>query len=121
MGSKIETNDTLKISKERGFPKELVLEEHLAHPEETLAKVEKKAFQFWNTEERLYNRPPTRVFLVEEVNGKWLYWGHALVQEQTIKDNRTEGLFEIVKIYEPEYQKLATINEAPKGKGYFGG
>ena len=33
MGSTIEINDTLKISKDRGFPKGLKLEDHLKDPE----------------------------------------------------------------------------------------
>ena len=121
MGSKIELNDTLKISKERGFPKELVLEEHVKNPDATFAKVAGKLFPFWNPDERLYNRPLTRVFLVEEMPDKrWLYWGHAMVREQTIKQGRTEGLFEVVRVYQPEYQRLHTLHEAPLGKGYFG-
>lgn len=119
MGSPIEINDTLKISKERGFPKELNLEEYVRNPELSSEKVAGKQFSFWNEGERLYHRSPTRVFLVEEIEGKWLYWGHARIKEQTIKENRTEGLFEIIKLYSPEYQKLATNNESPKGKSYF--
>lgn len=121
MGSKIELNDTLKISKERGLPKELTLEDHLRNPEATFEKVKGRLFEFWNDGERLYNRPPTRVFLVEEMaGGKWLYWGHAMVIQQTVEAGETRGKFEIVKIYEPEYQRLHTMNEAPKGKSYFG-
>ena len=41
MGSYIEMNDTLQITKEQGFPKELTLEQHL--------KVPFKAEQFKNT------------------------------------------------------------------------
>ena len=119
MGSLIEINDTLKISKERGFPKELLLEEHVAHSDQTFEKVKGKRFQFWNKDERLYNRAPTRVFLVEEIDGKWLFWGHALIREQTISEGKTSGVFEITKINDPEYQRLVTINEAPSGKSYF--
>ncbi len=119
MGSQIKINDTLKIRKERGFPAQLSLEEHLRNPDATLPKVTGIKFEFWNTDERLYHRPPTRVWLVEEIDGKWLYWGHALVRTQTIEPGKTYGEFEIIKIYDPEYQKQVTINESPAGKSYF--
>jgi len=119
MGSTIEINDTLKISKDRGFPKGLKLEDHLKDPELS-KKFLNQIFGFYNKDERLYHRPPTRVFLVEEMSdGKWLYWGNALVIEQTIKEGRTEGKFMIVKIYQPEFQHRMTIEESPRGKSYF--
>lgn len=118
MGSLIEINDTLKISKDRGFPKNLVLEDYIRN-HLAFQDVTNEDFAFWNAGERLYNRPPTRVFLVEEVAGKWLYWGHAMVTKQIIVPDKTEGAFRIVKLYDPEYQRLATMNEAPAGKSYF--
>ena len=118
MGSKIEINDTLKISKERGFPKELRFENHVQAPESSQEFIGKE-FEFWNPEERLYHRPPTRVFLVEEINGRWLYWGNALIIEQTIKQGETLGKYKIIKIYQPDFQKRITIEESPRGKSYF--
>ena len=56
---------------------------------------------------------------MEEIEGKWLYWGHVLILEQTIKTGRTEGKYRITKLYDPEYQRLATMMEAPEGKSYF--
>ena len=111
MGSEIEINDTLKISKERGFPKELDFD--------NCNSFLGKEFEFWNEGERLYHRPPTRVFLVEEIGGKWLYWGHALVISQTIEKEITKGRFKIIKIYNKEYQKQITIEESPESKSYF--
>ena len=119
MGSAIEINDTLKLSNERGFPSDLNLEAHVNDPATTLSKVAGKQLPFWNPGERLYHRPPTRVFLVQEIEGKWLYWGHAMVREQTIADGKTSGSFEVVKVYAPKYQRAATVNEAPAGKSYF--
>jgi len=119
MGSPIEINDTLKISKERGFPRDLTLEEYVKNYSGALETLSERDFEFWNVGERLYNRPPTRVFLVEEIAGKWLYWGHAHITKQTIVPERTEGTFRIVKLYDPEYQRLATINESPEGKSFF--
>jgi len=119
MGTAIEINDTLKISKERGFPVELTLEDHLRDPATTMSKVAGKQFPFSNAGERLYNRPPTRVFLVQEIDGKWLYWGHAMVVRQTLtEDKKTEGILEIVGIHDPFYQYLTTLHEPPAGKSY---
>ena len=118
MGSLIEINDTLKISKERGFPKDLFLEDYVNN--QTLAtNFISKELNFWNNDERLYHRPPTRVFLVEEINGKWLYWGHALVISQTISKGKTSGTYQIIKLYSPEYQKDITREESPLEKSYF--
>ena len=118
MGSLIKINDTLKISKEMGFPKELTLGKHL-QDQEFHKKFIGEEFQFWNNDERLYHRPPTRVFLVEEIDGKWLYWGHALITSQTIEKEKTFGKYKITKIYDSEYQKNITLNESPQGKSYF--
>jgi|SRR3989338_8166351 len=118
MGSSIEINDTLKISKERGFPKELTLERHLENPGSSQSFLGRD-FSFCNKDERLYTRPPARVFLVEEIGGGWLYWGNALVVEQTIREGMTTGTYRITKIYYPDFQRLMTIEESPPGKSYF--
>ena len=119
MGSPIEINDTLKISVERGFPKDLLLEDHLIRPEQS-DKFLGKEFEFYNVGRRLYNQAPTRVFIVQETaDSKWIYWGHALVTEQTITPEETRGKYKIMKIYDPAYQRLMTINEAPSGKSFF--
>lgn len=118
MGSHIEINDLLKISKERGFPADLRLEDHIRDPLQSNRFIGQE-FSFWNKDERLYHRAPTRVFLVEEIKGKWLYWGHVVILEQTIKPGRTEGKYKITTLYPPDYQRLATVHEAPEGRGYF--
>ena len=119
MGSLIKINDTLKISKERGFPNELKLINHINDPQTSHSFVGQE-FSFSNNEERLYNRPPARVFLVEEMpGGEWLYWGNAFIVEQTVRIGKTEGRYKIVKIYQPSFQKQMTIEESPSGKSYF--
>ncbi|HSU72566.1 MAG TPA: hypothetical protein VLJ21_01825 [Candidatus Binatia bacterium] len=120
MGSMLEINDTLKISKERGFPAELTLEAHLKKPF-TAQGFESRVFEFYNSGLRSYHDAPTPVRLVEEIDGKWLYWGLAHIFKQTRDTtiNRTSGKFTIVKIYDPVYQKLVTENESPKGKSFF--
>ncbi len=121
MGSYIEFNDTLQITTEQGFPKELDLKKHQKTP-----FVEKdfhnRVFEFKNKPDmRLYHPAPIRVFLVHNINGKWLYWGHAHILEQTIhaSTKTTSGKFRIVKIYDPNYQTIVTKNEADKEKCYF--
>ncbi|MBI4451589.1 hypothetical protein HY642_06460 [Candidatus Woesearchaeota archaeon] len=118
MGSTIEFNDTLKLSKERGFPGSLTLEQHVNDPASS-ARFLNTEHQFWNKDERLYHRAPTPVFLVEEVDGQWLYWGRAEVITQTISHGKTSGVYRIVKIYLPDFQRRITVEEAPKGKSYF--
>jgi hypothetical protein len=122
MGSFIELNDTLQITIEQGFPKELNLEEHQKKPFR-VEDFKNRIFEFKNKEGiRLYHSAPTRVFLVHNINGKWLYWGHVHIIEQTIHADRktTSGKFKIVKIYDPQYQKMMSKNEVDEGKEYFG-
>ena len=121
MGSFVELNDTLQITTEQGFPKELVLEKHLKKPF-TEKQFEGRIFEFYNKPSmRVYHPSPTRCFLVHNIDGKWLYWGHILMIEQTIhaESKTTSGKYKIIKIYDPAYQKLITINESSEGKSYF--
>lgn len=109
MGSLIEVNDTLQISKKQGFPKDLDIETHLKKPF-TAEYFEGKIFEFFNKKEiRVYQRPPVRNFLVENVNGKWLCWGMVLITEIThdyVKET-TSGKFTIKYIYSPAEMKEA--------------
>lgn len=73
MGSFIETNDTLQITREQGFPKELNLEKHLKNPY-NVKDFENKIFDFKNKSGiRIYHAPPVRNFFVENREGKWIY------------------------------------------------
>jgi hypothetical protein len=104
MGSIIELNDTLQITSEQGFPKELDYEQHKAKP--FIAEGFKdKIFEFKNKPKiRIYQLPPVRNFLAHNINGKWLYWGliHMIeVTHDNIK-NTTSGKFKIIYIYTPE-------------------
>ena len=121
MGSIIEFNDTLQITTEQGFPKDLALEKHLKKPFKA-EDFSGRLFEFHDKKGcRIYHPAPTRCFLVHNINGKWLYWGKVLIIEQTIHadSQTTSGKFKIIKIYDPEYQKLITKNETPEGKSYF--
>ncbi len=66
MGSLIEINYSLKVSKDRGFPKELLFDNHNKNPESS-KKFLGQILTFWNFDERFYARDPTRVWLVEEM------------------------------------------------------
>ena len=124
MGSFIELNDTLQITAEQGFPARVFnLKKHLRKPV-TLTDVEGKVFEFHGKESaRVFPVPPTRCFLVENIDGKWLYWGKILVLEQTIHFNEgkitTSGKFKVIQVYEPKYQEQITRNESPAGKSLF--
>ncbi|MEK6887690.1 MAG: hypothetical protein AABX14_01965 [Candidatus Aenigmatarchaeota archaeon] len=120
MGSFIEFNDTLQLTTEQGFPKELKLEKHIKKPF-TIKDFESRVFEFDKPNMRLYHPAPIRVFLVHNINGKWLYWGHSHIIEQTIHSDTktTTGKFKIVKIYDPKYQEQVSRNETKKGCEYF--
>lgn len=109
MGSFIEINDTLQISKDQGFPDELDYEQHQIKPFQA-SDFEGKIFEFKNKSQvRIYKLPPVRNFLVENINGKWLYWGlvHIVeVHHDNVKQT-TSGKFKIIYIYTPEEMRLA--------------
>ncbi len=120
MEKMIKLNDTLRITKEQGFPEGLDIRIHLKNSY-SLSDFKDKIFEFHKPLPRVYPLPPTRTFLVQEVDGKWILWGHCLVIEQTIHSNgeQTSGKFKIIKLYDPEYLVLATKNDTPEGKSYF--
>ncbi|NQT49059.1 hypothetical protein HQ571_00010 [Candidatus Kuenenbacteria bacterium] len=109
MGSFIETNDTLQITTEQGFPKELDYDLHKATP----FKAEDFADQIFEFKDkpkiRIYQLPPVRNFLVQNIDGKWLYWGLIHVIEITHDNVQqiTSGKFKIIYIYTPEEMKKA--------------
>lgn len=132
MGSFIEINDTLQITEAQGFPASLLdLKRHQKDPI-TIDEVKGILFEFKNKPSaRIFQKDPVRVFLVQNINKKWLFWGHAYIQSQTVKKQLkpdgswdgeswvTEGTYLINTIYAPEYQKIVTQNESPSGLSYF--
>jgi hypothetical protein len=104
MGSIIEINDTLQITKEQGFPDELNLETHQTKPVKA-EDFEGRVFEFKDKSKiRLYQQAPVRNFLAENRDGKWIYWGMIHILEVThdhVKQT-TSGKFTIVYIYTPE-------------------
>lgn len=104
-----EMNDTLQMTKEQGFPAELNLETHLKNPYK-IKDLEDKVFEFKNKPNiRNYQMPPVRNFLVENRDGKWIYWGLCHIVEIThdYVNKTTSGKFKIVYLYSPEEMKKA--------------
>jgi hypothetical protein len=109
MGSFIELNDTLRITKAQGFPAELDVAQHQQNPY-SFTDVEDKVFMFTAKEKiRVYHQPPVRNFLVEELDGKWLYWGlcHILTINHDYINGVTSGTYKIIRLNSPEEMKQA--------------
>jgi len=109
MGSYVEINDTLQITKEQGFPKELDWKQHIVKPYNA-EQFKDKVFEFKNKPNiRNYHMPPVRNFLVENINGKWIYWGlvHILEVKHDYINKATSGKFKIKYINSPEEMKSA--------------
>ena len=107
MGSFIEINDTLRITKEQGFPAELNVDQHMKNPF-LIEDFEGRVFSFKDKPDiRIYKIPPVRNFLVEEIDGKWLYWGrcHILSVEHDYVNKTTSGTFSIIYLNSPEEMK----------------
>ena len=109
MGTYIETNDTLQITREQGFPKELQYDRHLIKPF-TADDFKDVIFEFKDKPNiRIYHRPPVRNFLVENINGKWLYWGliHIIEINHDYIKGTTSGKYKIIYINTPEEMEQA--------------
>ena len=132
MGSFIEIDDTLQINEAQGFASsQLDLRRH-QHTPITIEELQGIVFEFKNKPSaRIFQKDPVRVFFVQNIDGKWLFWGHAMVQSQTVEKKLndqgewdgeswvTSGTYTLSKIYLPDYQRIATINESPPGLSYF--
>ena len=123
MGSFIELNDTLQITTRQGFPTELILDRH-RKKQFTAEDFAGRTFSFHNKPSARIYHTTCPVFLVHNINGKWLYWGRIKMLEQTIHNNpdneqTTSGKFSITKIYDPLYQEQITKNETNPGESYF--
>ncbi len=109
MWSFIEINDTLQISIEQGFPKELDYEVHELKQFKS-SDFEDKIFEFKNKKDiRIYQIPPVRNFLVQNIDWKWLYWGlvHIIETNHDNINHTTSWKYKIVYIYTPEEMKYA--------------
>lgn len=106
MGGKFICNDTLRISKAQGFPEFLSLEKHLNTPY-SLEELKGKVFSFTKPDLRIYQPMPIRVSWVEDIDGKWVYWGMIEVMQTTLdfEKNTTSGTYKIVKLFNPEQMR----------------
>ena len=129
MGSLIEINDTLEITVEQGFPNDIFdLSKHLVTPV-TIKDVGDRLFNFHDKPDRhIYQFDPVRVFFLQNINDRWLFWGKAYIQSQTISKTfgsdgswawTTSGTYKVIEVYEPDYQRLFTIRESIAGLSYF--
>lgn len=122
MGSTIELNDTLQLTADQGFPKELDLEKHLTQPYKK-DEFKDEVFHFQNKPGiRQYHLPPVRNFLVENRNGKWIYWGLVYILETSLDylNKTTSGSFKIIYINTPEEMKTAHhLIDQNDGTNYF--
>lgn len=122
MGSFIELNDTLQITIEQGFPDELTLEGHLQSPFKAEDFVD-RVFTFKDKSKiRVYQQPPVRVFWVQNIDGKWLYWGQVeiLTIQHDYVNQLTSGTYRVTKIFSPDEMRWAeeTIH-SDKSFAYF--
>lgn len=132
MGSYIEINDTLQLTTEQGFPAHLLdIERHRKKPV-TIDAVKDRIFKFKDKPSaRIFQLDPVRVFYVHNIGGKWLFWGHVFIQSQTIYkkldakgnwkegDWLTSGTYRIDTLYDPQFQEVFTLREAPADRNYF--
>lgn len=109
MGGIIEINDTLQINTKQGFPQELDLQKHLEKPYQAEDFADKE-FSFHDKRKvRVYKIPPVRNFLVQNIDGKWVYWGliHITQIHHDYLNKVTSGKFKIIYINTPEEMKQA--------------
>jgi hypothetical protein len=132
MGSLLEINDTLQLTTGQGFPAKLLdREKHCKHAVQP-ASLANRIFKFHDKPgARVFPLDPVRGYYVQNIGGKWLFWGRVLIQSLVIAkrlepsgswkegDWVTSGTYKIIDIYDPDYQKEFTIHEAPPGKCFF--
>ncbi len=122
MGSFIEINDTLQLTRTQGFPRELKLERHIKKPY-TAKNFKSRIFAFTNKPGiRIYQAPPVRNFLVENRGGKWIYWGlvHILEVTHDYASRTTSGKFKIIYIYSPdEIRKVHELIDKNRKTSFF--
>jgi hypothetical protein len=132
MGSYIELNDTLQMTQEQGFPSHIFERSSHVKSPVTLEQVKDKSFEFWDKPgARIFHTDPVRVYFVENIKGKWLFWGRIFIQSQTIdkqldvngkwdgKSWKTRGVYQIIDVYDPNYQEVFTRHEAPPDRNFF--
>jgi hypothetical protein len=128
----VEINDTLQLTTEQGFPADTLSRERHCKKPVLLGDVAGKLFEFHSKPNaRIFQLDPVRVYFVHNIDDKWLFWGHAMIQRLTIEkklgpegkwkegDWVTSGMYKITEIYDPDFQKQFTLSEAPQDRNYF--
>ncbi len=72
----------------------------------------------------MFQLDPVRVFYAHNIDGKWLFWGHVMIQTETVRKDAagnwvTDGTYRISQLYAPDYQEIFTRTECPPGLSYF--
>ena len=107
MGSYVELNDTLQITKEQGFPKELDWKEHLKKPY-TAEQFANKVFEFTNTN-RFKNTKYLNVVWTQLVNGVEVKKGTLNLDIDPMQ----------IKTYEIDYDKFDSLEDCHINIIYF--
>lgn len=109
MGTKVRVNDTLQITAAQGFPASLNLARQLESPL-SASHFAGQTFSFRDKEGvRNFQQPPVCNFLVENRDGKHIYWGLIAMLSVThdYLANVTSGRYEIHTLYTPEQMRMA--------------
>lgn len=106
MGTVIKHNAILKLTHDEGMPYQLNVGER---------------YYFRLDGLRIFQLYPTLITLVHEINEKWKYAGLVQIMQQTIdaESNFTTGEFVISRIFDEEFSRAASLNEAPAEKSYY--
>jgi hypothetical protein len=106
VGTAIKHNAILKLTHDEGMPYQLNVGERCYFKLDGL---------------RIFQLYPTLITLVHEIDEKWKYAGLVQIMEQTIdaENNFTTGEFVISRVFDEEFSRAASLNEAPSGKSYY--
>lgn len=131
MGNFVEFNDTLQITTEQGFPADVLNLAEGDDAEAAFQRVKGVLFSFsGKVRARVYHLDPIWIRLVHNIDGKWLFWGHAVIQSQEIRKQIgsdgewtgrwvTSGTYRIARVFSKLEREIVTKLESPKGAAYF--
>ncbi|MEM7738083.1 MAG: hypothetical protein AAF267_20095 [Deinococcota bacterium] len=101
MGSTLRVNDTLQITDVQGFPSELSIMQHIASPY-NIEEFGETVFTFQDKDGiRNFQQPPVKNFLVQNYQGKHIYWGLIMMLEvrHDYLANTTSGRYQLASLY----------------------
>ena len=123
MGSFVELNDTLQLTVEQGFPAELDIKRHMEDSID-INTFNNQIFTFTGKPAiRNYHQPPVRVFLVQNIGGKWVYWGlvHVLSVTHDYLAKTTSGRYRLLYLNDPaEMRQVFKLTDQRREYDYFG-